>query len=258
MVLHTWGQNLHHHPHVHAVVTGGGLSSDTRGEVRESPRWVSCRKGFFLPVRVLSRVFRGKYLEGLRNLFDAGRLELPGHWRELADPLAFSLWLRLLAHKDWVVYAKRPFGGPQQVLKYLARYTHRVAISNSRLVEVADDKVTFRYKDYADEHRSKAMTLSADEFLHRFVQHVLPKGFVKVRHYGLLANRCREERLALCRRLLLMETVQAAVSESAAGEDPVEAIRCCPHCGSRRMIWLESRASEDEKAAESLGERDTS
>jgi hypothetical protein len=258
MVLHTWGQNLHHHPHVHAVVTGGGLSCDKHGNVAESPRWVSCRKGFFLPVRVLSSVFRGKYLEGLRKLFAAGRLNLSGRWRELADPLAFSRWLTPLYHKDWVVYAKRPFGGPEQVLKYLARYTHRVAISNSRLVGVAEGRVSFRYKDYADDHRTKTMTLSADEFLRRFVQHVLPKGFVKVRHYGLLANRCREDRLALCRRLLLAENVRAASSEGAAEENPVEAIRCCPHCGSRRMVWLALPSSEGDKVADSLVECDTS
>jgi Putative transposase len=258
MVLHTWGQNLHHHPHVHAVVTGGGLSCDVRGNVKESSRWVSCRKGFFLPVRVLSRVFRGKYLEGLRKLFDAGRLNLPGRWQELAGPRAFARWLTSLYHQDWVVYAKRPFGGPEQVLKYLARYTHRVAISNSRLVDVADGRVSFRYKDYADAHRLKTMTLSADEFLRRFVQHVLPKGFVKVRHYGLLANRCREERLALCRRLLLVENVQTALSEGMAEEAPVEAIRRCPHFGSRRMVWLALPSPEGDTVADSLVESDTS
>jgi hypothetical protein len=176
MVLHTWGQNLHHHPHVHAVVTGGGLACDERGTVRKSPRWVSCRKGFFLPVRVLSRVFRGKYLDGLRKLHAAGKLVLPGRWAALADPQAFARFLMPLYDKDWVVYAKRPFGGPQQVLKYLARYTHRVAISNSRLVHVDTGRVTFCYKDYADANQSKTMTVSSDEFLRRFVQHVLPKG----------------------------------------------------------------------------------
>jgi hypothetical protein len=258
MVLHTWGQNLHHHPHVHAVVTGGGLSCDVHGNVRESPRWVSCRKGFFLPVRVLSRVFRSKYLEGLRKLFDAGQLKLPGRWQELADPLAFSRWLMPLYRQDWVVYAKRPFGGPTQVLKYLARYTHRVAISNSRLVDVSNGRVSFRYKDYADDHRTKTMTLSADEFLRRFMQHVLPKGFVKVRHYGLLSNRCREDRLALCRRLLLVENVRAASSEGAAEKDPIEAIRCCPHCGSRRLAWLALPLPEGGTVTDSLVESDTS
>jgi hypothetical protein len=239
MVLHTWGQNLHHHPHVHAVVTGGGLACDERGTVLESPRWVSCRKGFFLPVRVLSRVFRGKYLDGVRKLFAAGKLVLAGRWASLADPQAFARFLTPLYGKDWVVYAKRPFGGPKQVLKYLARYTHRVAISNSRLVDVADGRVTFRYKDYADKHRSKTMTVSADEFLRRFVQHVLPKGFVKIRHYGLLANRRREECLALCRRLLLVESVRTRLLEDTTEEvEPTRTIRCCPHCGSQRMVCL--------------------
>jgi hypothetical protein len=239
MVLHTWGQNLHHHPHVHAVVTGGGLTCDKRGNVPELPRWVSCRKGFFLPVRVLSRVFRGKYLDGVRKLLAAGRLNLPGRWRALADPQALIQWLTHLHHQDWVVYAKRPFGGPKQVLKYLARYTHRVAISNSRLVDVADGRVTFRYKDYADKHQSKTMTVSADEFLRRFVQHVLPKGFVKIRHYGLLANRRREEYLALCRRLLLVETIRNALSEDVTEKvEPIRTSRCCSHCGSQRLVCL--------------------
>jgi hypothetical protein len=240
MVLHTWGQNLHHHPHVHAVVTGGGLSCDKRGNAEERPRWVSCRRGFFLPVRVLSRVFRGKYLDGLRKLFAADQLNLSGRWQALTDPQAFACFLTPLYRKDWVVYAKRPFGGPQQVLKYLARYTHRVAISNSRLVDVADGRVTFRYKDYADANQSKSMTLSADEFLRRFVQHVLPKGFVKIRHYGLLANRRREECLALCRRLLLVETVRAELSEGVTevGGEAASMIRSCPHCGSQRIFCL--------------------
>jgi hypothetical protein len=251
LVLHTWGQNLHHHPHVHTVVTGGGLSCDTRGDVDESPRWVSCRKGFFLPVRVLSRVFRGKYLDGVRKLVDAGRLNLPGRWHALADSAAFARFLTPLYRQDWVVYAKRPFGGPEQVLKYLARYTHRVAISNARLVDVADGRVSFRYKDYSDKHRSKTMSLSADEFLQRFVQHVLPKGFVKVRRYGLLANRCREERLALCRRLLLVETIGAALSEGATegvAVEPAVPIRRCPHCGSQRMVCLELPPADGDDA----------
>jgi hypothetical protein len=236
LVLHTWGQNLHHHPHVHAVVTGGGLSCDARGDVVESPRWVSCRAGFFLPVRVLSRVFRGKYLDGVRKLFAAGRLKLPDNWRESADPAAFARRLTPLYRRDWVVYAKRPFGGPEQVLKYLARYTHRIAISNSRLVEVAEGRVTFRYKDYADQHPSKTMTLSADEFLRRFVQHVLPKGFVKVRHYGLLANRCREERLAVCRRLLVVAAGRLVAA--AAKKEGEPACPVCPYCGSRRLAYV--------------------
>lgn len=240
MVLHTWGQNLHHHPHVHCVVTGGGLSCDAKGRVEADPKWVSCRPGFFLPVRVLSRVFRAKYRDGLRRLFDDGRLALPA---SLRDPAAFASWLAEQCCRDWVVYAKPPFGGPAQVLKYLARYTHRVAISNSRIENVSDGRVTFRYKDYSDAHRSKAMTLSGVEFLRRFVQHVLPKGFVKVRHYGLLANRDRDARLAVCRRLLaveslrarLMETPSPVRSERMAITPPRVVERVCPFCGSDRI-----------------------
>jgi hypothetical protein len=192
MVLHTWGQNLHHHPHVHCVVTGGGLSCDRAGKLDASPRWRGCRPGFFLPVRVLSRVFRGKFLAGLGTLLDQGQLALPGPLAKLNQPSDRTAWWAKLYATDWIVYAKRPFGGPAQVLKYLARYTQRVAISNARLLELRHGQVTFRYKDYADDHKHKTMTLDAVEFLRRFVQHVLPKGFVKIRHYGLLANAQQE------------------------------------------------------------------
>jgi len=240
LVLHTWGQNLHHHPHVHAVVSGGGLSCNAQGVVDASPRWVACRPGFFLPVRVLSRVFRGKYLARLRQAFDQGQLVFPGKLAALAGTAAFARWLTPLCHQDWVVYAKRPFGGPEQVLKYLARYTHRVAISNQRLVSLEDGRMTFRYKDYADDHRSKTMTLSAEEFLRRFVQHVLPKGFVKVRHYGLLAPRGRDERLALCRRLLLPATVAVPLSGGAGAVTLTPAREpSCPQCGGRRLVARE-------------------
>jgi hypothetical protein len=241
MVLHTWGQNLHHHPHVHCVVTGGGLSCNEKGVIDASPVWRSCRPGFFLPVRVLSRVFRGKFVAGLRAAIDAGQLFMPP---ALADPARHKRFLATLSAKEWVVYAKPPFGGPEQVLKYLARYTHRVAISNSRLLELRDGRVTFRYKDYADAHRQKTMTLDADEFLRRFVQHVLPKSFVKVRHYGLLANAQREARLAVCRRLLLVESAAAAASN--ADTAPIEPAqpRCCPQCGSTRLVYREATTVE--------------
>jgi len=231
MVLHTWGQNLHHHPHVHCLVTGGGLSCDSTGKVDASPCWRACRPGFFLPVRVLSRVFRGKFLAGLRAAIDARRLILPPM---LAEPDARSSWYASLYAQEWVVYAKRPFGGPERVLKYLARYTHRVAISNSRLLDLRDGRVTFRYRDYADGHRHKTMTLDAHEFLRRFVQHVLPKSFVKVRHYGLLANCQRQARLAVCRRLLLVANVAATLPgvETTLAEPP-----CCPHCGGTRLVY---------------------
>jgi hypothetical protein len=236
MVLHTWGQNLHHHPHVHCVVTGGGLSCNERGVIDAAPRWQACRPGFFLPVRVLSRVFRGKFLAGLRRLCKSAEIFLPGR---LAEPGARAAWYAALAAKEWVVYAKRPFGGPAQVLKYLARYTHRVAISNSRLLELRDGRVTFRYKDYADDHRHKTMTLDAGDFLRRFVQHVLPRSFVKVRHYGLLANRHRAERLAVCRRLLLVVNVAATTPDTeGVALEPAQP-RCCPACRGTRLVYHE-------------------
>ena len=210
---------MHHHPHVHCVVTGGGLSCNAKGELDASPRWVSCRPGFFLPVRVLSRVFRGKFLAGLRALSASGKLVLP----ELGPLYA----------KEWVVYAKPPFGGPEQVLKYLARYTHRVAISNHRLVKLEDGQVAFRYRDYADSRKEKVLTLSAEEFLRRFVKHVLPKGFMKIRHYGLLASRQREARLREARKLLLPKTALAAATIA-----PAESPRC-PVCGSVRLARVE-------------------
>jgi Putative transposase/Transposase zinc-binding domain len=249
MVLHTWGQNLHHHPHAHCVVTGGGLSCDSTGTIDPAPRWRACRPGFFLPVRVLSRVFRGKFLAGVRGLLADGTLLLPGRLAGLADPCVRAVWCSSLYAKEWVVYAKRPFGGPAQVLKYLARYTHRVAISNSRLVDLRDGRVTFRYKDYADGHRHKTMTLAADEFLRRFVQHVLPSGFVKVRHYGLLANRRRQERLALCRRLLLVTNVAAALP--SPDEVPILPAqpRCCPQCGGTRLIYRELEPAEPKSSS---------
>ena len=247
-VLHTWGQNLHHHPHVHCVVTGGGLSCNERGEVDANPRWVSCRPGFFLPVPVLRRLFRGKFLAGLRTLFLEGKLRMGGRLAGLGSAAEFAAWLDPLRNKEWVVHAKAPFGGPAQVLKYLARYTHRVAISNHRLVELSDGEVTFRYKDYAKGHEQKLMTLSAEEFLRRFVQHVLPKGFVKIRHYGLLANRYREERLHTARRLLLVVMVLSAITtqepEPCASVEPTKPV-CCPQCGGKRgyaVNFLESRA----------------
>jgi hypothetical protein len=245
-VLHTWGQNLHHHPHLHCVVTGGGLACDAQGQVQAVPRWLSCRPGFFLPVRVLSRVFRGKFRAGLRALFAAGTLTFPDRLAALAEPKAFAVWQARLGDKEWVVHAKPPFGGPERVLKYLARYTHRVAISNHRLLRFEDGRVTFRYKDYADPSRCrpKTMTLEAEEFLRRFVEHVLPKGFVKIRHYGLLGQRHRRERLALCRRLLgaataaMPATVASGKSAPVAGTTspiaPTMAI-CCPRCGGMRL-----------------------
>jgi Putative transposase len=194
-VLHTWGQNLQHHPHVHCVVPGGGLALD-------GTRWVAASSRFFLPVRVLSRVFRGKFTAALKQLLLQGKIEFHGSLKELAAPARFQRFLRQLFTKDWVVYAKPPFGGAEHVLNYLARYTHRVAISNHRLVGFKDDRVSFRWKDYAQASKQKVMTVSADDFLRRFLIHVLPKGLVRIRHFGLFANRKRSASLLRCRLLL--------------------------------------------------------
>jgi hypothetical protein len=201
-VLHTWGQTLSLHPHLHVMATGGGLSCNRQGEVDESPVWKGCRPGFFLPVRVLSALFRGKFLAGLSEAKDQGKLHPGGASAALSCPVAWSLWLARQRNLDWVVYSQPPSAGAEVVLKYLARYTYRVAISNSRLLHVSEQEVTFSYKDYRHEGRQREMTLSIQEFARRFLQHVLPRGFVRVRHYGLLANRHREEKLRACRRLL--------------------------------------------------------
>jgi hypothetical protein len=218
LVLHTWGQTLSYHPHVHGIATGGGLTPDGS--------WRSCRPGFFLPVRVLGRLFRGKFLACMRDTFARGKLA------GLENVRAFESWVSQLQAKDWVVYSKPPFGGPALVLKYLARYTHRVAIGNSRLVKFEGVCVTFTYKDYADAAKTTSMTLDGVEFLRRWVQHVLPRGFVKIRHYGLLANRHRAEKLTACRRLLWASGVVpvASVPEPDVRPDP------CPVCGVER--WL--------------------
>ena len=198
-LLHTWGQTLGHHPHVHCVVPGGGPSLD-------GTRWVSCRPGFFLPVRVLSCLYRRLFLETLQAAFEAGDLGFFGDLASLADPTAFAGLLAQMRKIDWVVYAKPPFGGPEQVLAYLGRYTHRVAISNSRLTSIDGDNVAFRWKDYRHHDKPKTMTLAADEFIRRFLLHTLPDRFHRIRHYGFLANGCRVAELALCRRLLAAPT----------------------------------------------------
>jgi hypothetical protein len=234
-VLHTWGQNLHHHPHLHCVVTGGGLACDAAGRLEQPARWVSCRPGFFLPVRVLSRLFRGKFLAGLRQAYSAGRLRLAGEAAALAVPEAFAGWLAALHRREWVVYAKPPFGGPQQALKYLARYTHRVALGNDRLLALREGQVTFRWKDYRRGNQQRRLSLPVNEFFRRFLQHVLPRGFVKVRHYGLLANRQREWKLAVCRWLLtLLGVCRAAAGGAEAAEQP----RLCPECGQGKLLLV--------------------
>jgi hypothetical protein len=194
-VLHTWGQNLQHHPHVHYIVPAGGLAPD-------GSRWIDSSRRFFLPVKALSRVFRGKFAAGLKQLFEEDKLQFHGSQLYLTTPGCFGNFLRQLFRQDWVVYAKPPFGGAEHVLNYLARYTHRVAISNHRLVAFENDRVSFRWKDYAHGGKKKVMTVSADEFLRRFLLHVLPKGLVRIRHFGFFANRRRETALARCRQLL--------------------------------------------------------
>jgi hypothetical protein len=234
-VLHTWGQNLALHPHVHGVVTGGGLSLD-------ESRWIAGRNDYFLPVPILRRVFRGKFLAGLRTAFKRGRLRFPGRLAALARPGRFHQLLDEAVRTDWVVYARPPTEGPATVLKYLARYTHRAAISNRRLVDLAGGAVTFRWKDYAHGGRRGTMTLEAVEFVRRFLTHVLPTGFVRIRHYGLLANRHRQEKLARCRELLGMTVTPQADTDptdpipSPAGESTVTPTRVCPRCGAGRMV----------------------
>jgi hypothetical protein len=194
-VLHTWGQNLHHHPHLHCVIPGGGISAGDE-------RWISCRQQFLFPVKVLSRLFRAKFASLLKRAFHQAKLGFHGKLQPLTKKRNFFSWVNDSLRSEWVVYAKPPFGGPQQVLKYLARYTHRVAISNRRLVALQNGSVTFRWKDYAKQNQPALMTLHATEFIRRFLLHVLPKGLVRIRHFGFLANRCRRQNISLCRRLL--------------------------------------------------------
>jgi Putative transposase/Transposase zinc-binding domain len=220
-VLHTWGQNLQHHPHVHCVVPGGGLALD-------GSTWVATSSRFFLPVHVLSRVFRGKFTAELKQLLLQGKLQFHGSLKELAAPERFQRFLRQLFSKDWVVYAKPPFGGAEHVLQYLARYTHRVAISNHRLVAFKDDRVSFRWKDYAAGSKQKVMSVSADEFLRRFLIHVLPKGLVRIRHFGLFANRKRSASLLRCRFLLKVAAPPPQLAPTAQIK--------CPLCSEPMLV----------------------
>ena len=235
-VLHTWGQNLHHHPHLHCVVPGGGIACDRR-------RWISCRRQFLFPVRVLSRIFRGKFIAYLKTAFRDGQLGFHGELKCLREKRKFIEWLHGAAATEWVVYAKPPFGGPRQVLKYLARYTHRVAISNQRLVSLEDGRVTFRWKNYARDGELATMTLNAEEFIRRFLLHVLPRGFVKLRHFGFLANRGRRENIVLCRKLLAAGSTappDLAPPPCHSDEAEIDAVDRCPRCkiGSMRIFEI--------------------
>lgn len=237
-VLHTWGQTLVHHAHLHCVVPGGGISPD-------GSRWIGCRPGFFLPVRVLGRVYRGKFIDYLKQAFHDGQLSFHGRLIRLKSRSAFEQLLNASVKTDWVVYAKPPFGGPEQVLKYLARYTHRVAISNARLIAMNDEGVTFRWKDYAHGSVPRTMTLAGPEFIRRFLLHVLPPGFMRIRHYGLLSNRCRTEKLAHCRAL--MQMLPPALGDDCVLPTPLieqpmalqagtELVRRCPACQVGEMV----------------------
>ena len=240
LVLHTWGSAITHHPHVHGIVPGGGLSLDGQ-------RWVACRPGFFLPVRVLSRLFRRLFLEALQGAYHAGQLQFFGEHQGLEDEKAFIEWLKPLRQCEWVVYAKRPFAGPAAVLAYLSRYTHRVAIANSRLMAMDEQGVTFRWKNYRAKGRSryKIMTLEVDEFIRRFLLHVLPTGFHRIRHYGLIANTGRRNNLARARELL-METsatqndavIPISEGNHDVGDHPVSdnVTYVCPDCGAPMTI----------------------
>jgi AcrR family transcriptional regulator len=238
-ILHTWGQNLLHHPHVHCVVPGGGISPD--GE-----RWIACRPGFFLPVRVLSRLFRRLFLEQLHQAFRAGQLHFYSQLEPLRDAKAFAAYLTPAVQAEWVVYAKRPFGSAEHVLRYLGRYTHRVAISNNRLLSLEHGQVTFLWKDYKHGAGKKTMSLPADEFIRRFLLHVLPDGFKHIRSYGLLANCCREAKIATCRRLL--GSAAPLVEQPSASEDYRDryerltgnSLRDCPICGKGQMLCIET------------------
>jgi hypothetical protein len=229
-ILHTWGQNLGLHPHVHCIVPGGGLSLDGSTGLATGSRWIGCRPGFFLPVRVLSKVFRGKFIDLLKKAREQGKLT------GVESNESFGRLLNASVKQDWVVYAKPPFGGPQQVLKYLSRYTHRIAISNRRLVAMDEQTVSFRWKDYAHGNRPRTMTLDAAEFLRRFLLHAVPTGFMRIRHFGIFANRVRGGNLETCRRLLIEAELKESQTSPLLAEDAGQAHVCCPACGRGRMI----------------------
>ena len=236
-ILHTWSQTLLDHPHLHCVVPGGGLSANGN-------RWIACEQDFFLPVRILSVVFRGKFLEYTQQSFEKEELVFPGQIQHLADPEQFKQLLSSACKSKWVVYAKRPFAGPKQVLEYLGRYTHRVAISNNRLVEMKNGQVSFTWKDYRDDGGRKTMTLDATEFMRRFLLHVLPKGFVRIRHYGFLGNPVHKEKVQVCRKLMGVTPEQQTISVARLSETWQQAlerltgrdITLCPHCQKGHLV----------------------
>ncbi len=237
-ILHTWGQNLMDHPHIHCVVPGGGLSFDGR-------HWVSCRKGFFIPVRVMSSLFKGKFLNYLKESFESGDLIFHGGISHLNDPRTFEVFRSQFYHKKWVVYCKPPFDSVEGVLQYLGRYTHRIAISNNRILNVQDGNVSFRWRDYADGDKQKTMTLKADEFIRRFLLHVLPPRYVRIRHFGLLANRSRKDNIALCRELIgSCKTITNEKERPETWQDQLLRIcgidiNTCPVCKKGTIVRVE-------------------
>ncbi len=238
-ILHSWGQKLDFHPHLHCVIPGGGISLD-------GSQWVSCQRGFFMPVKLLSRKFRGKFLSLLKEAHQRGELTFQGSLRNYSSQQAFHAWLAPLYAKEWVVYAKPPWNGPQQVLKYLARYTHRVAIANQRLLSIDNGQVTFSYKDYRHGHRHRQLTLSATEFIRRFMMHVLPSGFMRIRYYGFLANANRKQQLAKIRQLLDVseprsddpEGIQEDIDSQQHDQEP--AAERCPQCRQGLMTRIDA------------------
>ncbi len=236
-ILHTWGQNLMEHPHIHCVVSGGGVSHDGN-------RWVSCRDGFFISIRVISALFSRKFLDHVKRSYESGELVFPGVIDYLRKPHPFERFTRQFYHKKWVVYCKPPFTGVEGVLQYLSRYTHRIAISNHRILKIQDDKVSFRWRDYSDGDREKIMTVKADEFIRRFLLHVLPDRFVKIRHYGLLANRSRKDNIALCRELLGSNKIETRKDEPVTWQEHLLEISGvdltkCPLCTKGKMLRLQ-------------------
>ena len=235
-VLHTWSQKLSAHPHVHCVVPAGGLSPD-------HTRWIRSRDNYFLPKEVLKKVFRGKFVDALKEAFQNGQLHFHGDLKLLSEPKVFAAWLRPLYRGDWVVYLKRPFGGPEYVVHYLGRYTHRVAISNHRLVCFSDGQITFRWRDSTHHNEQKLLTLTVDEFLRRFLLHVLPKGFVRIRHFGFLANRRRTTVLPLCFQLLgSTSESQTERHGTSVGDSP--SLYRCPKCGGPMKVIKRLTAAE--------------
>jgi len=236
-VLHSWSQQLNLHPHVHSVVPAGGLSPD-------HTRWIHARENYFLPKKVLRKVFRGKFVDALKQAFHNGQLNFHTDLKLLADPKTFAAWLRTLFRENWVVYLKPPFGGPAYVLHYLGRYTHRVAISNHRLVSFADGQVTFRWRDSADGNKQKLLPLSVNEFLTRFLLHILPQGFVRIRHFGFLANRRRTTLLPLGFQLLGATTPEPPAEKHSSSTEEVPDLYRCPKCGGPRKIIQRLTAAE--------------